>query len=780
MLSLDRLYFDLPLIRPGSWRAYLLAVLAVAVATLLRVVLAPWLVGMQFITLFPAIIAVTLLCGVRVGLFAAVLAALARWWFVTEPPIAFPFDRPGNVLTVLLAAGVGMAGVLIVGALRTALLRLRRAHASLSAVIEAYPDALLLLDPAHRIVRANAMALAMFGHPAEELIGAPVDLLVPEALRERHVAHCEKFHMETDMCAMAAGLEPMGRRRDGSVFPVNIRIGRITEAGPALLVVILRDLTGEKAAAVALAESRRQQALLAERERRALVLRRWADTFEKASFGIAISDASSPATIDVVNPAFAAMLGMTPAELHGRPARSLYDESELGRIPALIAAADRDGRVSYECLLRRGDGSTLPAQFDVTSVRGAGGQIEYRIASVLDITLRRRTEEALRQAHKMEAIGTVAGGMAHDFNNLLGTILGNLELTMPLLADGSPALAHIEAALEAGLRGTELNHRLLAFARRQQLRPVRVQVNDLVAGMAGLLRRALGERIVLLLRPAPGLRPVVADTAQLEAALLNLATNARDAMPQGGTVSIVTANRTLDAAAAARHGDLAVGDYVAIEMTDTGTGMTPDVAARIFDPFFTTKPEGKGTGLGLSMVFGFAQQSGGHVGVDSTSGGGTTVRLLLPAAPGPPPPVPAAPPESGQAAAGHGESVLVVEDNTALRRVVARQLAGLGYVVREADSVATALAALAEAPVRLVFSDVMMPGPMDGFELAQVVAARWPGTAVLLTSGFAQSRSRAGQPTVPLLAKPFRRTDLAEAVRRALDAQYKVGGEVKR
>lgn len=768
MPNLDRLYFDLPQLRPGSWRAYLLAVVAVAAATQLRLALDPWLAGVQFMTLFPAILAITLLCGVRVGSFALALGSVAAWYFLLEPRFSFRIDRPKVVTTLLLSVVVGAAILAVVAALRAALLRLRNAHATLAAVTEANPDALLLVDAAHRILRGNTGAVAMFGHPADTLTGAPVDLLVPEGLRARHATNRADFRMDANVGDMAAGLEPMGLRRDGSTFPINVRFGRIAGA-ERMLLVVARDLTEERAAAEALAETRRQQAVLAERERGAQALQRWADTFEKATFGISVSDASSNPIIDVVNPAFAAMFGMTPDELRGRPTRSLYDEGELGRIPALIAAADRDGRVSFECRLRRPDGSVFPAQFDVTSVLGADGRAEYRIASALDITMRRRTEDVLRQAHKMEAIGNVAGGMAHDFNNLLGTIIGTLELTMPLLADAPPAQAQVEAALEAAQRGTELNRRLLAFARRQHLQPVRVQADERIAGMARLLERVLGERIALLVQSQPGLWPVLVDPAQLEASVLNLATNARDAMPQGGTVTIAAANRTLDEAAAAQNGDLPTGDYVAIEMTDTGTGMTADVAARVFDPFFTTKAEGKGTGLGLSMVFGFARQSGGYASADSAPGRGTTMLLLLPASLGPSVALPATPRGAEEAAPGRGEDVLVVEDNAPLRRVMARQLADLGYAVREADSADAALAALAEAPARLVFSDVTMPGPLDGFELAQVVAARWPGTAVLLTSGFAQSRAAGGRPTVRLLAKPYRRADLAEAVRSALD-----------
>ncbi len=332
---------------------------------------------------------------------------------------------------------------------------------------------------------------------------------------------------------------------DGSEFPVDVQIGPIHLARQAFAIATVRDLTQPRALAEALAESRRQQAILEERQRGAEELRRWADAFDNAAFGIAISDADG--VIRFVNRAFAAMRQMTVAEVQGMSFTDLYPPAELQRLAGLIALADSTGHVAYESRHLRKDGSTFPVQKDITSVRGPEGAITYRIASALDITERVRTEDALRQAQKMELIGTVSGGMAHDFNNLLGIIIANLDLTAPLVPENGEARQMIGEALDAAMRGAELTRRLLAFARRQPLRPIGVQPNELVAGMARLLTRVLGEHIEVALDLAPDLWPVMVDPAQLEASIANLATNARDAMPKGGKLTIVTANRRLDA-----------------------------------------------------------------------------------------------------------------------------------------------------------------------------------------------------------------------------------------
>jgi PAS domain S-box-containing protein len=418
---------------------------------------------------------------------------------------------------------------------------------------------------------------------------------------------------------------------------------------------------------------------------------------------------------------------------------------------------------------RRKDGSEFPIELMLSPLDSGGGMLVT--AAIRDMTARHVSDEQLRQSQKMEAIGHLTGGMAHDFNNMLGVIIGNLDLLRPLLPPRSEQLVLADESLAAALRGAELTRRLLAFARRQPLAPQSVALNDLVANIVKLLERTLGEQIVIALDLASSVWPVVVDATQFEAIITNLATNARDAMPNGGRLTIATVNSRLDDDYATLHPDVAAGDYVMTMLTDTGTGMTQDVMARIFDPFYTTKKMGMGTGLGLSMVFGFMKQSGGHVSVYSEPGIGSTFRLYLPRLRGSV--VEAEPPRKAELTPTGGEIVLAVEDNAALRRVVVRQLTELGYRVLEATNVTDALEVLKSEKVDLLFTDVVMPGALDGYALAREVTALWPNVKVLLTSGFPATRGN-GTVTAPaprrqLLSKPYRRDELARALREAFD-----------
>ena len=381
-------------------------------------------------------------------------------------------------------------------------------------------------------------------------------------------------------------------------------------------------------------------------------------------------------------------------------------------------------------------------------------------------------EKQLRQAQKMEAIGNLTGGLAHDFNNLLGIIIGNLDLLRAQPGGGitkDPNLEQLTAeALDAALRGADLTRRLLAFARRQTLQPQRLDLNELIDGISKLLRRTLGTDIEIVLKLDPQVWPVNVDPSQLGASLINIVNNARDAMPNGGILTIATSNSELDEDYTSAQADVAPGSYVLIEVSDTGSGIPKELLDHIFDPFFTTKEQGKGTGLGLSMVFGFIKQSAGHVSVYSELGHGTTFRLYLPRAL-----AAAEAREMTTAAPRQGdETVLAVEDNEGLRRVVVRQLKELGYRVLEAPGGAAALKILEQEPVDLLFTDIMMPGGMSGYDLAKNAAARWSSLKVLLTSGFPETKLNGnGNASVKmhLLTKPYRKNDLASALRKALE-----------
>jgi signal transduction histidine kinase/ActR/RegA family two-component response regulator len=402
--------------------------------------------------------------------------------------------------------------------------------------------------------------------------------------------------------------------------------------------------------------------------------------------------------------------------------------------------------------------------------RGGGGIVGI----ATDVTEQLRTEEQLREAVKMEAIGKLTGGMAHDFNNYLGVIIGNLGLLAELETGASDAAQLIDAARAGSLRAAELTRSLLAFARRQPLDPRPTDANRRVAAIAELLRRTLGEDIALTTALASDLWPVTIDSAQLDACIVNLANNARDAMARGGSLSIATRNTRLDETYARANVGAAAGDHVLIEISDSGTGMPPEVAASAFEPFFTTKEPGHGTGLGLSMVYGFVRQSGGHIKIDTEVGHGTTVRLYLPRDRAAEAAATAATAARAAAPVGGTETILVVEDNEQMREMATVALTRRGYRVIAVASGAAALDILDQpAPhLDLLFTDIVMPGEPDGHELASLAVERRPDIRILLTSGYPGGRWHdhgIDASTTNLLGKPYQLDDLLRAVRAALD-----------
>ena len=455
----------------------------------------------------------------------------------------------------------------------------------------------------------------------------------------------------------------------------------------------------------------------------------------------------------------------------------------LKRAFAHFVAEDRDavvrafedvqriGHVAFEGRIHRAGDQAL-RWLDVRARTYYERGRAVRIAGVVaDITEQRAVEEQLRQAQKMEAVGQLTGGIAHDFNNLLLVIGGSLDMLARRLPVDERTTRLLAAAKNGVTRGARLNHQLLAFSRRQDLQVEVVCIDELVPSFAHLLERAVGESVTIAIRHAPAAWRCRTDPNQLETAILNLAINARDAMPEGGTLTLATDNRTLDATAARRHG-ATPGDYVVVSVVDTGTGMTPEIIAHVFEPFFTTKAIGKGTGLGLSQVYGFAKQSEGFVTIDSTPGHGSSVSILLPRThrlqSG----------SAGETAAadsserGHG-IVLLVEDDADVRATASAMLRDLGYTVCEASNGQAALETLdAGQAVDLVFSDVIMPNGMSGIELARELGRRPTSPRVLLTSGYTAQRivpeELAGN--LRLLRKPYTQPDLSRAVQDAMRA----------
>jgi len=437
----------------------------------------------------------------------------------------------------------------------------------------------------------------------------------------------------------------------------------------------------------------------------------------------------------------------------------------------------------FENYQRRLAGDVAPMRYEILAVTKAGHEIYIEIISAVtqwngrhmalvfinDITKRRAMEANLNQAQRMQAVGQLTGGIAHDFNNLLGVIVGALDMAEVEVDAASGARLHLDRALDAALHGGELVSQLMAFSRQKVLEPQSIDVGHHIAAMEKVLVRTLGEIIAVKIVRVPGLRLAKVDPAQFDAALLNLAINARDAMPRGGSLTIETRNVTIGDADVQGSSNLKPGDYVCVSVADTGAGMTPEVVARIFEPFFTTKEVGKGTGLGLSMVHGFVTQSGGEITVASQLGQGTTFSLFFPAV--------AAVPErasGGSVAApdlpGGSEAVLVVEDNQGLQALAEMQLKSLGYRVRVAYNGPAALAILeGDAAIDLLFTDVILAGGMTGIELAERALKLRPGLKVLYTSGYTGGATNAHVNAANFLAKPYRIRDFAQKVRNVLD-----------
>ncbi|UQU63573.1 PAS domain S-box protein [Couchioplanes caeruleus] len=471
------------------------------------------------------------------------------------------------------------------------------------------------------------------------------------------------------------------------------------------------------------------------------------------------------------------IFGWPRDELLGKHADVLLTEAARDAFPEEAKRSGRGmgagpmGTVSLRVLRR--DGTEFPAEASLAVVSTAQG--ELTVAVVRDVTERRQLEAAAQghRSQRLEALGQLAGGIAHDFNNLLGVIVNYAHFVIEEAESPSPDVATIAAdarqVVKAGERGTGLTHQLLKFARREVIRPQVLDLNEVLREVEELLRRTLGEHIGLVTNPAATLPTVTCDPGQIEQLLVSLAVNARDAMPGGGSLVIDTAAAHLSPG---EHPELTSGDYVRLRVCDSGRGMTPDVVERAFEPFFTTKPNHEAAGLGLATVYGIATQAGGSVGIASEPGVGTTVTVLLPASQGEAPEEPAEPEPA--ATLGHGETLLVVEDEAALRDVAGRILSGAGYHVLSADGGTRALevAALHEGTIDLLVSDVVMPG-MLGKELAERLTGVRPETRVLYMSGYAQpvlASQGTLDPGVALLEKPFTAEDLLAAVRKRLDS----------
>jgi PAS domain S-box-containing protein len=505
-------------------------------------------------------------------------------------------------------------------------------------------------------------------------------------------------------------------------------------------------------------------------------------------------------TILYANQRLGLFLGLPLSDIVGQKFGQFIAAEDQALFNLLLAGRGEAGGRS-ELALRAADGAMVPVYLSMVEILDEGQEIISAIVTdlrwpklrmrelteanaklVTAMAERERAEAMLRHAQKMEAVGQLTIGIAHDFNNLLAVLGGNLELFLTRTSDAW-LIRRVEAGQRAVERGTRLTRQLLAFSRRQSLQPYAMSVNALLLDIEPLVRSSIGGGIRLAFAPGEALAQCLVDSTELQASILNLAKNAKDAMPGGGTLTITTAEAELDGIADGGAGPIRGGRYLLITVTDTGHGMPPEVRDRAFDPFFTTKEVGKGTGLGLSQVYGFIRQSGGHVTIESAPDTGTSVRLYLPRieatatapalqATGPKPLATATDPES-QAKGPRVRRVLVVEDDHDVRELLVEELESLGYLVSAAESGPKALILLdGGLTVDVVVSDVVMPDGMSGFQLVREIRRRLPGLAIVLTSGMTAMAGVADAATqdLPILRKPYRGDDLSQAIETALDA----------
>jgi len=631
--------------------------------------------------------------------------------------------------------------------------QLREKEASFRYLFEKNPNPMWVFDRATlAVLEVNDAAVAHYGYSHDEFRRISITDLRPT----EDVPRLTSYLKDRPPGLKAAGewrhVTKNGRKIDVEIISYPLEF----QHRDAMLVVV-RDIT----------ESNRAEAALRQSEAVARgVLDAALDAYIRMDGQGRITEWNAMAEA-VFGWSRAEAIGRTVAETVIPPNQREAHRQGLARFLETGETAILNRRTELQALHR--SGRDFPVELTILALETDRGRVFSAFAR--DLTDRKQAEAQLRQAQKMEAVGQLTGGVAHDFNNLLTVIIGNLEFAAGQGSSGPERVAPVERALSAAEKGAALTHHLLAFSRQQALHPENTDLNQIVTAMTDLLRRTLSEPIEIDIRLSKELWPALADRSQVESALLNLAINARDAMPDGGKLAIETANTQLDADYAARNTEVAPGDYVVLVVSDTGSGMAADVVERAFEPFFTTKGVGKGSGLGLSMIYGFAKQSRGHLKIYSEVGHGTTVRLYLPR--GKALETAAAATAASTESQRGTETILVVEDDPDVRQLAVTQLRSVGYKVLEAPDGASAISLLgSEARVDLLFTDVVMPGGMTGQQLAQKARRQRPQLKVLFTSGYTpesvvhQGKLDAG---IHLLSKPYRRDGLARKIREVLD-----------
>ncbi len=620
-----------------------------------------------------------------------------------------------------------------------------RADARFRELLEAAPDAILECDAAGRILIANAAAERLFGYTREELLAQRIEGLIPERLRAAHSAHVSAYFTEPRSQSIDAPPRILARRKDGTEVPVEISLSPVEAEEGGLVTCIVRDITARMRTEDALRESdRRIRSIL-----------------ESITDGFFAVDREWRFTY--LNGRAEQMIGRKREELQGK---RLWDEfPEQGSLfeQELQRAADTGRPIEFSAPY-----APLKLWLDVHVYPSENGLSVY----FEDITMRKLQEEQSRQSQRLEALGRLAGEVAHDFNNLLMIIGGYGRIALESIDRNQGALRRdVEMVVEAALRASALTRQLLAFGRRQVVQPRVLDLNRLIRKMARMLERVTREDIELRLLLRAGLWRIEADAGQIEQVIMNLAVNARDAMPGGGTLSIITENREVTGGPATAP-PLAPGSYVLLAVSDTGMGLDQEARDHLFEPFFTTKAKGKGTGLGLATVYGIVKQSGGEIWVDSEPGQGARFEIYFPRAEKASKKHKDAPDLSKPR--GGSETILLVEDDPEVRKLARNMLAPFGYRVLEAASPAEALAIWKNGHllIDLLLTDVIMP-QMSGRELADRLAESRPGLKVLYMTGYSddvvlQRGVEAGK--VPVLQKPFTREALGTRVRAVLDS----------
>ncbi len=615
------------------------------------------------------------------------------------------------------------------------------------------PNAVIISDQNRKIQTVNIQAEKILGYSPGELTGLFIDDLIPERFREDHKRRYQKYLGAPEVRLMSSRSDLIAIRKDGGEINVEISLAPLSIRGEFLVLMTIRDVT--------------QQWKESEKNRQLMAI------FEQTADAIIITDIKG--SILQVNRAFEQMTGYSGEEAIGKTPRILKSGKHEARLYDHLwktISAGKTFRMIFEN--RKKDGTIFQESQTITPIKNQSGEITHFVAIGRDVTAEKKLQDQLTQAQKMEPIGQLAGGIAHDFNNLLVTIQGYADFISKSVDKGSTVYSDVQEIIHAGQRAASLVKQLLAFSRKQLIQPRVINLADTLVGFQKMLRPIFMENIEIVMVPAPNLGLVYADPHQIEQVLLNLAINARDAMPNGGKLTIHAHNVRLDESYAETHAEVSAGDYVAISVGDTGTGMTPEVKAHIFEPFFTTKGLGKGTGLGLATCYGIIKQHKGHLSCYSEEGQGTTFRIYLPRVYDREETIVSETPLD-QIAGGH-ERILLVEDEAMVRRFVEASLKSLGYQVLSVaypDEALRILAANPAPPIDLLLTDIIMP-KMSGKALAMEALKYFPNLKILFMSGYTGEQLSDGgilNPDVNFLEKPFTYEALAAKIREILGSK---------